>query len=328
MPIIRGATIEGATVRSAGNPPPISGFTQQGVIGPAQDWRLSFAGSTLYAMSQSIFLDGTGTIFHSTNGGVTWTQGASVTGSASSYGFDLLALSDTTVIAQQRASIFRSTNSGTSFTNILNATFPGQNNFFNIGSDGVYGLCSGYNQNIISNDNWVTATTSASQLGFSLMASCALTNNGSNRFLFAGFGSSGSPAQAYVATNSGGSAVGPIAVLGNQSFVASNPTTGFNAIVSAPEGGGALAVYYATYPGTSYSTANISGLNLTRSGQPCISPSGTIIVPMTNGVWSVTTSGAPTQISALTDVVATTSDYAGGYVYLIRGNGTVYRWAP
>ena len=328
MTTITGATIKGATIRPAGNAPPISGFTQQGVVGSAAYWRLSFAGSTLYAMGQSTEPDGTGTIYRSTNGGTTWTQGASVTGSASSYGFALLALSDTTVIAQQRASIFRSTDAGTGFTNILNATYPGQNNFGDIGSDGVYGLCSGYNQNIISNDNWVTATTSASQLGFSLQASCALTNNGSNRFLFAGLGSSASPAQAYVATNSGGSAVGPIALLGNQNLVASNPTTGFNAITSRPEGPNDFAVYYATYPGTSYSTPNISGLGLSRSGRHCISPSGTIIVPMASGVWSVTTSGAPTQISALADVVDTVSDYSGGYVYLIRSNGTVYRWAP
>lgn len=302
------------------------GFTQVGAIGVSGYWTLSYSGGTLYAMRQSAEPNGTGTIYRSTNGGVSWTQGASMTGTGSSYGFGMLALSSSIVIVQHRGSFYRSTNSGDSFSNILN-TGGGQNNFFNISWDGTYGVCAGYDQNVYSNDSWVSATTMSKPFGY-VMATSPLTNNSSNRFVHAGLGSSGSPASIWIASNTGASATGPISVTGNQNYTASNPATGFNAIVSAPEGDATFGVWYATYPSTSYTTANVTGMGTTRSGLPCIAPNGNIIVPMTNGVWRVNASNAPISITNITDIGATTSDYTNGYVYLIKNSGEVYRWSP
>jgi hypothetical protein len=307
----------------------VSGFVLVGSLNssPAGGWQLDITSDgAMFAMAQSAEPGGTGTIYYSADLGANWTQRGSMVGTGSAYGFGLLAISSSIVIAQHRGSMFRSTNGGVTFSSILN-TSGGQNNFFRPTTDGTYGVCGGYDQNMVTSNNWVSASAAGLPFG-RCMATVTVTNNGSNRFLHAGLGSSSSPAAAYIATNVGGSAVGPISVTGNQNYVASNPVTGFNAIVSAPEGSATFGVLYATYPGTSYSNANVTGMGTLRTGQPCISPGGTIIVPMTTGVWSVNTSGsAPTLISGVTNIRDARSD-GENYVYLIGADGQVYRWAP
>ncbi len=300
-------------------------FTLRGNVGVSGGyWWLSFAGGTLYAMLQTSEPNGTGTVYRSTNGGASWTQGASVTGGGSSYGFSILALTSTTVIVQHRGYFYRSTNSGDSFSTIL-TTSGGQNNFYNISSDGTYGVCAGYDQNVVTSDNWVSATATTRPFGF-VMATAALTDNGGNRFTHAGQGSSSSPASAWVATNTGGSATGPIALTGNQNNCASNRSTGVNAIIGGPEGSGTFGIIYATYPSTSYTSANVTGMGTVWVGNGAISPQGKIVVPMNTGLWNVNRSGtAPSLISAFSDIYSTVSD-GSTYCYAIRQNGAVYRF--
>lgn len=302
-----------------------TGFSLRGNVGVSGGyWWLSHSGGTLYAMLQSSEPNGTGTIYRSTNGGTSWTQGASVTGAGSSYGFSILALTSTTVIVQHRGYFYRSTNSGDSFTTIL-TTSGGQNNFYNISSDGTYGICAGYSRNVTTSNNWVSATAGGQPYGIS-MATAPLTNNGSNRFTHAGLGSSGSPATAYVATNAGSTVAGPIALTGNQNNCASNPATGLNAVIGGPEGSSSFGIIYATYPSTSYTSANVTGMGTVWAGNGAISPQGKIVVPMNTGIWSVNTAGtAPTLISSFSDFQSSVSD-GSTYCYAIRQNGDVYRF--
>lgn len=306
----------------------VGGLTKQGNVGTSGGyWWLGYAGGaagTLYAMLQTAEPNGTGTVYRSTNGGVTWTQGASVTGAGSSYGFSILALSSTTVIVQHRGYFYRSTDSGASFSTIL-TTSGGQNNFYNISSDGTYGVCAGYDQIVTTSNNWVSASTASKPYGYS-MATAALTNNGSNRFTHAGLGSSGSPATAYVATNAGSTVAGPISLTGNQNNCASNPATGLNAIIGGPEGSATFGIIYATYPSTTYSSANVTGMGTVWAGNGAISPQGKIVVPMNTGIWNVNTAGtAPTLISSFADFQSAVSD-GTTYCYAIRQNGDVYRF--
>jgi hypothetical protein len=311
---------------------PSGEFTQVGalpVTGGELQLSYSFTGSTLYAIRNS-GVNGSAVVYYSFasgfgNQGASWVTGATLQGAGSAYSAGILGISDSIVIAQQRAYFYRSTNSGASFTNIL-TTSSGQNNFYIPVFDGTYGYCGGYDQNVYSNDGWVTAATvSKGTPGFAL-ASAPLSKNGANRFLVAGLGSSGSAASWWHITNttavqSSGS------VNGNQNFVSSDPTSGLNAISSQAEGGGTNNIYYATYPSTTYSTANSTGLSTSRTGRICVSPQGKIVVPVNNGLWKLSTDGsAPVLISAITDIVDVVSD--GTYFcYAIRSStGAIYRF--
>lgn len=287
----------------------------------------SFSGSTLYAIRHT-GIDGHANVFSSFGislglQGVTWTAGATnIQGAGSRYAAGILGISDTVVIVQQRGYFYRSTNTGASFTQML-TTSGGQNNFYIPVFDGTYGYCGGYGLNtparyVYSNDGWATCT--AVDAGPIDLASAALTRNGGNRFLIAGLGSSQSPATWQIVTNQQTSfATG--SVDSNQNYVDADPTSGLNAIF----GGGNL--YYATYPSTTYTTANVTGLGSTRTGRICVSPQGKIVVPMNTGLWSVSsTGGAPSLISAITDIVDVVSDRVT-YCYALRGSdNAIYRF--
>ena len=105
-----------------------------GTSGPY--WSLSYSQGTLVAFRQTSEPNGTGYIYTSTNQGANWTSGATLQGAGSGYAHAVLALSSTVIIAQHRGYFYRSTDTGSSFTNILQ-TSGGQNNFFNISSDGT-----------------------------------------------------------------------------------------------------------------------------------------------------------------------------------------------
>jgi hypothetical protein len=267
---------------------------------------------------------GTSTLYRSTNGGATWTTGASITGSGSQYGQGILALSNTVVIVQNRGYFYRSTDAGDTFTLIL-ATTGGQNNFFTICSDGTYGVCAGYNQNVVTSTNWTSASAVGRPYGI-VMATAALTNNGSDRFLHAPLGSSGSPYAAYVGSSTGSTTVASFGVGGNQSIAASNPTNGFNAFMNIPEGGSSGNVYYATYPSTSYSTADLTGISWGWTGYHAVTPDNKVLCPFSNGLWLVRPGTTPTLVSSFTNFSGVCLDVTGSRNYIIRASGEVYRY--
>lgn len=328
MAQLTGVTVSGGLVFTASA---ISGaFTQVGTLpGSGGDLQLSysFSGSTLYAI-RNTGTNGSATVYYSYasglgNQGASWTTGATgIQGAGSSYAAGICGISDTVAIVQQRGYFYRSTNSGVSFTLML-TTSGGQNNFYVPVFDGTYGYCGGYGQNtparyVYSNDGWATCT--AVDAGPIDLAAAALTKTGGNRFLIAGLGSSQSPATWQIVSNQQVQyATG--SVDSNQNYVSADPTSGLNAIF----GGGNL--YYATYPSTTYTTANVTGLGSTRTGRICVSPQGKIVVPMNTGLWKVFTTGtAPVQISAFTDIVDVISD-GTTFCYAIRSsNNGIYRF--
>lgn len=305
--------------------PVISGFNQVGAVGTSGvDWSLGYAGGTLFAARLTTSPNGSTVIHKSTDSGATWTQGATLTGSGSSYGQGMLVISSSILIVQNRGYFYRSTDGGSNFSTIL-TTSGGQNNFHSISSDGTYGVCGGYDRNVVTTDNWVSASAVSSPYPYCL-STCALTNNGGNKFVHAGLGSSNSPAAAYIAGYNG-STIATISLNANGTLIASNPATGFNAIAAKPENNSSFTIRYATYPSTSYTVADVTGMGITWSGYPCVSPSGHFIMPMTSGLWKINPGAAPTQISNLTDIIAVCSD-GSNYVYALRMGGQVYRWAP
>lgn len=260
---------------------------------------------------------GSCTVYKSSNGGATWSTGATVTGAGSFYAGAVLAISDTTVIVQHRGDFFRSTNSGASFTTILQTT-GGQNNFFNLSWDGTYGMCGGYSQHVYTNDSWTTATASANTLGIS-MATAPLTNNG-NVFLKAGLGSSGSPLAAYHTNNTMSSYSQVLTTLGNQHYAASDVGTGVNIVMGA----GYSTLYYATYPGTSYSSTTASG---NGNGFPCVTKNGVIIYPSSAGLYKFS-GGVHTQLDSLTTVYDSQPynySFDGGIIYVDNSTRNIYQ---
>lgn len=336
MPIVFEGGIDigpGINVSNAG-PTPSGTWAQISTLPTVvgTDWSLSYNDLNLYAIVNSAGYNGTATVYRSTGAslgyaGITWTTGASVTGSSSPYAATILALSATTLIVQQRAGFFRSTDGGASFTNILNATGSGQNNYFIPSSDGTYGICAGYSYNVITTNNWVTATK-VSQFGTgTALATSALTNNGSNRFISAALGSS-APLNTYGwIVDTSGTVYKTQTVNGDQNFTCSDPATGRNAIVSAPESGPSFGVYHATYPGTTYTSSNVTGMGNVRTGQPCISPEGRVVVPMNNGVWKVymDNSTAPELITSTNNIASVVSD-GSMFCYALGSDGKVYRF--
>lgn len=302
-------------------------FTYVGNIGTsAVEIILSvpISGSTVFALALSSSPYGTSTLYRSTNGGASWTVGGSVAGSGSAYGQGILAISDSVVIVQNRGYFYRSTDAGSTFSLIL-ATGGGQNNFFTISSDGTYGVCAGYSRNVITSDNWVSASAVGSPFGI-VMATAALTNNGGNAFLHAPLGSSGSPYTAYVATASGSSTIASFGVGGNQSIACSNPTNGFNAFMNIPEGAASGNVYYATYPSTSYTAANLSGISWGWTGFPAVTPDNKILCPFSNGLWSVRPGTTPLLVSSFTNFGSACLDVSGARNFAVRLTGEVYRY--
>lgn len=322
---------EQATAKKAGNWRSLvmgipSGFNLAGSIGvSANEWDLSFNSSTLYAISKASN-PGSSVVYRSEDNGANWSTKATVTGTGSSYGAAILATSATRVVVQQQGSFFLSTDSGATFSTILN-TSGGQNNFYKISTDGTYGVCGGYDRNVTTSNNWDSASAMSRPLGIS-MSTLTLTNNGSNKFVHAGFGSSGSPTAFYLNASNAGAGSTTISTGVNTNVAVTNPATGLYAVMSAAEGAGSYnAVRFGTYPSTSTTSASITGL-----GSPtyvgCITPWGDILVGAGNGLWLVKTNGAaPTQITSLTGFAAAHSDGSGA-IFAIRTNGEVYTYKP
>jgi hypothetical protein len=302
-------------------------FSYVGTLGTSgADMQLSvpIGGTTIFALRLSSVSFGTSTLYRSTDGGATWVTGGSVAGSGSQYGQGLLALSNTVVIVQNRGYFYRSTDAGDTFTQIL-ATSGGQNNFFTICSDGTNGICAGYNQNVITSNNWVSASAVGRPYGI-VMATAALTNNGSNVFLHAPLGSSGSPFTAYIGNAAGSSTITSFSVAGNQSIAASNPTNGFNAFMNIAEGAPSGNVYYATYPGTSYTTANLTGITWGWTGYHAVTSDNKVLCPFSNGLWLVQPGTTPLLVSAFTNFGGVCLDVTGSRNFAIRLTGEVYRY--
>lgn len=327
MPIFSGLTISGGFTYTK-EPLPGGDFTLVGTMpgsGGAIQLSYSFSGSTLYGI-RNTGPDGSATVYSSYGAtlgsqGSTWNTGASgITGASSSYGAGICGISDTVVVIQQRGYFFRSTNTGTNFTNILStSTLGGQNNFDIPVFDGTYGLCGGYTQLVQSNNSWVSASAVSLGTPYRSMARAAVTKNGGNRFLAAGLGSSQSPSAWYITDNSD-NVYSQGSLPSNDNYVACNPTSGLMAISTGSQ------IYYATYPLTNFTTANVTGLGSTRTGRICVSPQNKIVCPMNTGLWKVSsTGGAPSLISALTDISDVISD-GQSYCYAIRSNSSVYRF--
>ena len=284
---------------------------------------LTYSGGSLYAAANTASSGGTANIFLSTNSGVTWTTKGTVTGAGSNFGVSCLATAATTLIVQHRGYFYRSIDSGGTFSTLL-TTSGGQNNFYSISTDGTNGICSGFNREVITTNNWSTCAAQSNPFGI-MMSSCTLTSNGGNRFMRTGFGSSGSPTTMYIANATGGTTYYTRDVVYNSNFAISNPTTGADAIV-ATDGGSNIQVYYATWPSTTYSNPIMTGVGASVTGQPCISPQNRIVIPTTTGLWQVFMNGssAPLLLSSFTDWSSLVSD-GTTYVFGIRTNGEVYR---
>lgn len=301
-------------------------FAYVGTVGAVnEEWNISVPinGSTIFVLGNSAGFGGTSTLYRSTNGGSTWTTGGSITGSGSMYGQGLLALSNTVVIAQNRGYIYRSTDAGNTFSLVL-ATGGSQGNLGNISSDGTYGVIGGYDLNVITSDGWVTASAISKPFG-TRMATASLTNNGGNVFLHCPAGTSSPASNATIANASGSSVIATIAV-GNNICSAGANITGFNAISSYNANSGTgLAVRYATYPSTSYTVANVTGMG-DYGGAVSVTPPNNIIVAAQNGLYLVRQGTTPVQLSAATDWYSTCLAVSQGRNFMINANGDVYRY--
>lgn len=284
-------------------------------------------GKALYALGQTAEPNGTSTIYKSTNYGITWSTGASLTGSGSVYGQSLLVLNSTTVVVQQRGSFYYSSNSGASFTTILNTTSGGQNNFGSLVVNGVYGACPGYDQLVYSNDTWGTASTAAYAL-FADMSAIPWVP-GSNSFMYFPYGSSGTSGSIFTGTNTQTSrtsittvntayAVCPAIDLTNSTgnygywWWDTNQVNHTNQVVRI-----------STYPSTSMTS--ISGATSLGYGLSnfcmAITPNSTVVIGTDNGVWKGSASSALTKID--TGLAAAVCNI-GNYVYYMTANGNCY----
>ena len=270
----------------------------------------------IYAIGSSTGVNPETYLYKSTDWGATWGSASSqIQGDGSSYGFHLLATSDTTVIVQNRGDFFRTTNSGSSFTAILE-TSGGQNNFFNISWDGgSYGMCGGYSRHAYTTDGWATASENSNQMGIS-MASAAI---GTNKFLKSGLGSSGSPSKAYHSNADQSTNSEVIAATGSaDTFAAGNLSNGLNCVVHR---GGSSKLWYATYPGTTYTDVSIT---YKTNNSPTVTDNGTIVWPtLSNGIYKYIPGGSEEAVSGSHNNNPLTS-IGNEVYYAIAGTGVVY----
>lgn len=309
---------------------PPAGFYQVGTISISPtpyNWRLSVSPDTdavVYAVADTLNINGQAKVYKSVDGGATWQFRGSYTGTASQYASGIVALSNTTIIVQNRGSIAKSTDSGATFTT-LRATSGGQNNMYDISWDGQYGLNCGYSRNYYSLDNFATVSEVGLNYGFSL-GNCTLTNNKSNRFLVTPLGSSSSGTTAYITNASLSTTYASIGVFTNSTIPCSYPATGRNYIVSY--NGVSLhlpnTIITSVWPSTTYTS--VTGPSVAAYSTPTVHSvtGGVIIGTQSNGVYLCGPTGSPTQISAVNGFYAWTT---GALVsYGILQNGTVYRY--
>jgi photosystem II stability/assembly factor-like uncharacterized protein len=284
--------------------------------------------AVLYIAVNSSAFNGTATVYKSIDGGATWTTQGTFTGDAGSYGVSLLAISNTTIILCHRGTLVKSTNSGVSFTTLVNVG-GGQNNFYDIAWDGQYGLVYGYSRVYYTDNNWATASSNSLYGNLILQSGGALTNNGGNRFLLAPLGSSSTPSNYYITNAYFNATYASGTTAYNSSLACSDTATGRNYIlvISGDQQRLNGQLITAQWPSTTYSVITPSLSGILNYGKPAVHPptQGMIYASSNMGVYLVSTTGSATQISAVNSL-SFQSQSTALVSYAYGTTGLIYRY--
>jgi len=280
--------------------------------------------NVVYALRSTASANGAFDILKSTDASENWsTQISGQTGNGSAYGFDILAISDSVVVVQHRADLFRSTNSGANLTHISNLSGGGQNNWGFLSWDGTYGMVPGYVGHY-STANSFQSVTSRTTTNY-LMASAPLSSDGSNVFLKVGFGSSGSP-KTIVTTDASAASLTNLETIDHRAIVcASDPHT--SNVYFAISDKGDDDFWYATYPSTNLTAMDSGGSN---NGSPHtdgvdVTNHGTMIYTKSDGGYYYNIGGTHTQFwSGDTIQCILSLDTAANAVQFVLADGKVY----
>jgi len=280
----------------------------------------------VYAIRASPTADGTFEVYKSTDSSANWTRTiTNQSGDGSLYGYSILAISDSIVVVQHRADLYRSTNSGSNFTHIQNLTDPngGQNNYGRLVWDGTYGMLPSYGSNNWYTDDSFESVSSQTTTPY-MQAATPLSEDG-NVFLKTGFGSSGSP-KIIVTTDASAASLTNIQTIDHRAIVcASDPHT--SNVYFAISDKGDDDFWYATYPSTNLTAMDSGGSN---NGSPHtdgvdVTNHGTMIYTKSDGGYYYNIGGTHTQFwSGDTIQCILSLDTAANAVQFVLADGKVY----
>lgn len=280
--------------------------------------------NVVYALRSTASANGAFDILKSTDASENWsTQISGQTGNGSAYGFDILAISDSVVVVQHRADLFRSTNSGANLTHISNLSGGGQNNWGFLSWDGTYGMVPGYVGHY-STANSFQSVTSRTTTNY-LMASAPLSSDGSNVFLKVGFGSSGSPKSINTTNNTAGTLSNIQTTPNAEIQCASDPHTSNVYFAKCSKTNNDF--FYATYSSVTMTAMNSGGSgNASGSNFTCdVTNNGTMVYAMSDGLYYYNIGGTHTKFSTETTVNSVQSlDTDTNSIQFVLQNGKVY----
>ena len=280
--------------------------------------------NVVYALRSTGAVNGSFDILKSTDASENWTtQISGQAGNGSSYGFDILAISDSVVVVQHRADLFRSTNSGASLTHVSNLSGGGQNNWGYLAWDGTYGMVPGYAGHF-STDNSFQSVTSRSSANY-LMAAVPLTSNGGNVFLKTGYGSSGSPKTINTTNNQAGTLTNIQTTPNNETTCASDPHT--SNVYFAKCSKTTNDFFYATYSSVTMTAMNSGGSGTAAGNNQTmdVTNNGTMVYLMSDGLYYYNIGGTHTRFSTETTVNSVQSlDTDANSIQFVLQNGKVY----
>ena len=265
-------------------------------------------------------------VYKSTDASANWTQTISgQAGNGSTYGYDILAISDTIVCVQHRADLFRSTNSGAAFTHIANLNGnESQNNYGRLVWDGTYGMLSPYGTTNYYTSNSFESVTAQTNVDLALMSAVPLSVDG-NVFLKAGYGSSSSP-KTINTTNNTAATLTKIQDTDNAGIIlGSDPHT--SNVYFAKTAKRTDDFYYATYPSTTMTAMDSGGTNNEQNSYfNCdVTNHGTMVYGMSDGLWYYNIGGSHTRFSTETTVQNIVSlDTSANAIQFVLRNGKVY----
>jgi hypothetical protein len=265
-------------------------------------------------------------VYRSFDYGASWSLVSTLSGSGTSiYNGDILVLNKSTLIVLHRGVFFRSTNYGASFSTILSTT-GGQNNFGKLTTDGTYGACLGYSRNVYTDNNWTTAAETGTALGISYGGG-PLTQ-GNNVFLHSGFGSSGSPTNYYFADNRAANTSATVSTGVNQNWASTNPNTGLFVIRSNQEGQSTYTIRVGTYPSSTATVANSTGVSGALTTYPVINKQNKVVFSSAGGITVLNpTTNSTYNASAMTSVTNMCRG-EGNTIFLVNSSGEVYSLVP
>ena len=269
-------------------------------------------------------------VYKSTDASANWSQTISnQAGNGSLYSYGMQAISDTIVVMQHRADLYRSTNSGANFTHIANLNGnESQNNYLGPIWDGTYGMLTSYGTtNYYTSDSFASVTAQTNVAG-ALMSAAPLSVNG-NVFLKAGYGSSGSPKTINTTNNTAATLTNIQTTDSGGIVVASDPHTS-NVYFAKTGGKNASSdddFYYATYPSTTMTAMRSGGTNNEQNGSSNndVTNHGTMVYGMADGLYYYNIGGSHTRFSTETTVQSVVSlDTSANAIQFVLRNGKVY----